>query len=148
MASAIRHAVHQADGHDATLHALYVVDVRAYAILPEPTRTQVHDFLVEAGEEALEFVESVGEDAGVEVVTAVREGVPADAILDYIEEAGIDLVAMGTHGETGDGVRVVGSVAEAVVGNATVPVLTVRVNDADAATFDDDLPVHSSRYIH
>ena len=51
---------------------------------------------------------------------------PADAIIDYARQAGIDLVIMGTHGRTGVSQLFVGSVAERVVRTAPCPVLTVK----------------------
>lgn len=147
MASAIRHALHQAETHDATLHALYVVDVRAYLVLPEETSARVRDILVEEGEAALSFVADLATERGVDAVTEIVEGVPAEAILDYAESVPVDLVVMGTHGQTGDATRVVGSVAEEVVRNATAPVLTVRTDASDAAEFAEDLPVDRARYI-
>nr|WP_246581184.1 universal stress protein [Deinococcus aestuarii] len=58
----------------------------------------------------------------------VVTGVPAEEIL------GADLIVMGTHGRRGLAHLVLGSVAEAVVRGATVPVMTVRVVQATART--------------
>lgn len=58
----------------------------------------------------------------VDVVTVVAPGA-ADAIAGYAEEHGYDLVAMSTHGRSGFRRLVLGSVAEAVLRHATVPVL-------------------------
>jgi nucleotide-binding universal stress UspA family protein len=62
---------------------------------------------------------------GVPVVTAVRSGVPAPAIVHYALEHGIDLIVVGTHGRTGVSRALIGSVAERVVRTAPCPVLTV-----------------------
>ena len=51
---------------------------------------------------------------------------PAEAIVAYAKTAGIDFVVMGTHGRTGVGHLLIGSVAERVVRTAPCPVLTVR----------------------
>ncbi len=60
-----------------------------------------------------------------EVEGEVRDGYPAEVILDYVEEKGIDLIVMGTHGRRG--LRaLLGSVASEVVHQATVPVMTVK----------------------
>lgn len=56
----------------------------------------------------------------------VESAVPAQVILDYIDQEEIDLVVMGTHGRRGIDRMLFGSVTEEVVRNASSPVLTVR----------------------
>ena len=53
-------------------------------------------------------------------------GEPADAILDYAKNEGIDLIVMGTHGRTGMRRVLMGSVADAVVRHASCPVLALK----------------------
>jgi nucleotide-binding universal stress UspA family protein len=69
----------------------------------------------------------------VTVETAVVEGVPHEAIVDYAEREGVDAVVMGTHGRTGLDHYLVGSVAEKVVRTSPVPVLTVGLDGASDA---------------
>lgn len=66
------------------------------------------------------------QDAGLSAEYIARPGVPETVILDVVKEKKADLVAMGTHGRRGIGHLLLGSVAEKVVRNAPVPVLTVR----------------------
>ena len=54
------------------------------------------------------------------------EGEPAAVIAETAEEAGADLIVMGTHGRTGLTRVIMGSVAEDVLRRAPCPVLTVR----------------------
>jgi nucleotide-binding universal stress UspA family protein len=130
---AAEHAAELAARFDAPLHALYVVDAD-----PSPlavSRADVRETLREVGEQAaenaFETVERLAEDAGVDLETAVVEGAPAEQIVDYAGERGVDLVVMGTHGRSGLGKRLVGSVTERVVRNAPVPVLTVGNHETD-----------------
>jgi nucleotide-binding universal stress UspA family protein len=51
---------------------------------------------------------------------------PVTAILDLARESGADLIVMGTHGRTGFRRLLLGSVTDAIVRMATVPVLTVN----------------------
>lgn len=60
------------------------------------------------------------------ITTSTAIGTPVDRILDYINEAKIDLVVMGTHGRGAVGHLLLGSVAERVVRRSPVPVLTVK----------------------
>ena len=64
--------------------------------------------------------------SGLSVRTSVRYGRPIEQILDHIVSNGVDLVAMSTHGWSGLSHLMMGSVAEAVVRKATVPVLLCR----------------------
>lgn len=50
----------------------------------------------------------------------------AHAILNYAEEKGVDLMALSTHGLSGIGRWLLGSVADKVTHSAKVPVLLVR----------------------
>jgi nucleotide-binding universal stress UspA family protein len=56
----------------------------------------------------------------------LREGDPVTEVLDEAHESKADLIVMGTHGRTGLGRLLMGSVAEEVARRATCPVLTVR----------------------
>ena len=50
----------------------------------------------------------------------------ADSILEYAEQNRIDLIAMSTHGRTGIGRWLLGSVADRVVNHSKTPMLLVR----------------------
>lgn len=63
---------------------------------------------------------------GVDTSWAVRRGRPADEILAAARESSADLIAMATHGRTGLGRLIFGSVAEAVLRHAPVPVFMIR----------------------
>jgi len=148
MAKAIENALYQAAGSGATVHALYVVDLRSFVMLPEDTQQQVIRLLQTDGQEALEFVRQVAEDRGVPVETEMRQGVPQEVILQYVQEADIDLVVMGTHGRTGEEFRILGSIAEEVVRNSRVPVMTVRMSNAEIEKLDTDQPPEEQmRYV-
>jgi universal stress protein A len=56
---------------------------------------------------------------------ALVEGEPAKEIVKAARTHGCDLIVIGTHGRSGLGHLVLGSVAEKVVRNASCPVLTV-----------------------
>ena len=61
---------------------------------------------------------------------ALLFGDPATEIVGFIDENDIDLVVLGTHGATGFRRILLGSVAEAVVRKANVPVMTVKKKTA------------------
>lgn len=65
-------------------------------------------------------------DAGIEVTTKVVRGLPADALLQHVESLERPMVVMTTHGRSGLGRVVLGSVAEKVTQASGDPVLLVR----------------------
>jgi len=65
-------------------------------------------------------------DQNVRVEHRLEEGDATARILSVAEEIDAGLIAMGTHGRTGLGRLLLGSVAEHVLRKASCPVLTVR----------------------
>jgi nucleotide-binding universal stress UspA family protein len=138
---AVRMALDIADRFEATVHALSVVDAGDVAASPDDLREDLENALTEAGDEAVAAVESRAAEVvpDCEVVTAVREGDPAEEIIDYADETDADVIAMGTRGRHGDHAFLLGSVAEALVRHSPTPVLTVRqLGDEE---LDEDLGV-------
>ena len=125
--AATEHALAIAERFEATVHALYVVDVDGIAHeAPGLGLDALRDALHEEGEAATAAVAERAADRGVDVTEAVIEGLAEDAIVDYAEGNGIDLIVMGTHGRRGVERYVVGSVTERVVRATDVPTLVVR----------------------
>lgn len=62
----------------------------------------------------------------VELQAEVVKGKAADSIAGYAAENGVELIAIATHGRSGIGRWVWGSVADRVLRTATVPILMVR----------------------
>ena len=117
-------AIDLAERFDGTVHALYVADSRTVEDSPSEIQSDVETAIHDAGEAAISYVETQAGDE--EVVTAIREGTPAEEIIDYAESVDADAIAMGTRGRDGEHAFLLGSVAEAVVRHAPMPVLTVR----------------------
>lgn len=70
------------------------------------------------------FVDATLDDATVN--TMVLEALPVDGVRVATEQLGADLVVVGTHGRGGENRLMMGSVAERVLRESPVPVLTVR----------------------
>ncbi len=62
---------------------------------------------------------------GVKFETEIRVGPPVDEICAFAANTGVNAIVLGTHGRTGFGHVLIGSVAEQVVRNADRPVLVV-----------------------
>ena len=72
-------------------------------------------------------------DAGVRCQAIVRPGLPTDQVLSFLREREVDRVVMGTHSPGPIGKLLVGSVAEAVLRTARVPVCVVGPEAVDGA---------------
>ncbi|MEW5725560.1 MAG: universal stress protein [Thermodesulfobacteriota bacterium] len=71
-----------------------------------------------------EFMETHFKDLPAQAF--VVRGHPAEEILSFARKEGVDLIALGTHGRRGLEKILFGSVAEEVVKNSPVPVLTIN----------------------
>jgi universal stress protein A len=105
---------------DSRLYVLYVIPEVDSAVVEHYPST------LELARECLEnFVrEQPGGSAKVELL--VRTGNPSEIIVNAARELAADIIVMATHGRRGIAHLVLGSVAERVVREATVPVLTIR----------------------
>jgi nucleotide-binding universal stress UspA family protein len=119
---------------------LEVVLLRVIRILPpqvtETVRAAVLENVEQTTADALEYLAPLADDLrtrGIRVRTEVRRGEPVDEIVDCAREADADLIAMTTHGRSGLGRLLFGSVAEAVLREAEIPVFLMRMTDAQVA---------------
>jgi nucleotide-binding universal stress UspA family protein len=117
---------------DMRVLLLRVLEPTPSRILDVPGQILVED--VEArrrdAEEYLAPIASALRARGVDTAWGVRRGRAADEILAAAHESGADLIAMATHGRTGLNRLLFGSVAEAVLRHAPIPVFMIRQPDA------------------
>lgn len=126
-------ARNEAKLHGGTLVLLHVIELPYQlspdaVIVPETTGApiSVRQYAIESAEAHLaDIAARLGKD-GVDASVEVTVGTPVDEINRAIDEHGVDLVVMGTHGRTGIRHLIAGSVAERVVRSSKVPVLTIR----------------------
>jgi nucleotide-binding universal stress UspA family protein len=86
--------------------------------------------------EAEEYLKAIAAELrakGVRVQIMVRRGETTLEIQAAAREAGADLIAMTTHGRSGLGRLLFGSVAEAVLRQSEVPVFLMRQTEAQVA---------------
>ncbi|WP_049943021.1 universal stress protein [Haloarcula amylolytica] len=130
MEQVLEHTIDIADGRDVTVHALYVVDDRAFLSMDDEMQDEVLENLRTEGEEATSVVRDTLEQEGIEVSTAIQRGKPADRIVSYVADADIDLITMGTQADKYEK-NMLGSTAQKVVTKSSVPVLTVDISESD-----------------
>lgn len=127
-AGALQAAAALAKRFDASLTLLHV-DVVPGSAIPEAllaTPLELSRDLSAPGDRPLPSWRALAERLGAPRVEALRSvGTPAEEVVALARRDGHDLIVMGTHGRTGLGHLVLGSVAERVVRHAHCPVLTV-----------------------
>ena len=118
-----------AEKYQAALHLLYVLrDPEGYATFYAPhlnLEKMVEEIAFEADKKLKEYMRKNLEGFR-EVHTRVSIGGVAREIVEYARGENIDLIIMGTHGRKGLEAAFFGSVAQKVVKNSLVPVLTVN----------------------
>jgi nucleotide-binding universal stress UspA family protein len=98
----------------------------------EPARLRDNEYAqVRAAKVRLEPLCRRAKDLGIRCKIVVRLGWPGDCILTFLREQKVDRVVMGAHSPGPVGKLLVGSVAEAVLRNANVPVCIVGPHVAD-----------------
>jgi nucleotide-binding universal stress UspA family protein len=129
--AAVRYAAKHAIALDATLEIVHVLTpetelVGGEIVLPGG------DKAVKMGEETLREAQELTADVaeatggGPPVETRLLTGAPADAVVEYADEADADAIYVGHRGLSEERELVVGSVAKSVVDKASVPVTVIR----------------------
>lgn len=105
---------------------LNLVCVSKAHVLPgvDPTDAQVR--VVNSAKEYLENIKAQLTAKNIEVEIHTPYGNPADKVLGISKLHDIELIAMSTHGRSGIGRWLLGSVAEKIVRHSEVPVLLLR----------------------
>ncbi|MFP8957714.1 universal stress protein [Natrialbaceae archaeon A-CW3] len=127
---ATEHAIAVAERDDAELHLLYVVDSDVYAAYGGDEYVHESEGLEAAlehrGVDTLEAAAEQASEAGVETVREIHHGIPHEAILEYADDADVDLLVMGSKARSGEYRRLLGSVTDRVVRLADRPVTVVK----------------------
>ena len=118
----------------AEVVAIYVAPEYQYPVYVEiippsyPSEDEYQNTMKKSGGVYLKPIEDAAQAAGVKYtgVTAFSD-VPAEQIVDTVQKQGCDLVFMGSHGRTGLGRFLLGSVTTRVLALCPVPVLVDRL---------------------
>ena len=122
---ALAKALDVAEGGQPTFLLLRAAEASTWPGV-DPTDEQIR--VVHEAEEYLNVVQERLASKGIrKVETSVWYGPPAAAIVEAARVGHADLIVMTTHGRSGLGRLVFGSVADSVLRHAPCPVLLVRV---------------------
>jgi acetoin utilization protein AcuB len=119
---------------------LRVVPPQAIAPIEEPPRVLMRELETRCVD-AEEYLGRLAEDLrnrGVRVATRVSRGEAVQEILAAARETAADLIVMCTHGRSGFGRFVFGSVAEAVARRAGIPVLLLKPGETEPCQVGND----------
>ena len=125
---ALTKALDIAEGRKPTLVLLRAAEASTWPGA-DPTDEQVR--VVREAEEYLDGVKAALARKGTrKVETSVWYGPPASAIVEAAGVTKADLIVMTTHGRSGLGRLILGSVAEAVLRGTSLPILLLRSDGA------------------
>lgn len=122
---AVRVGVDLARRYGARATVLTVIQHPAYAATVgevQEADAEKRAFATRVQREAIEYARLQGLDIGA----AITSGHPAEAIVDYAQQEGVDLIVMGHRGMSNLRRFIVGSIADRVVDHAPCMVLVVR----------------------
>ena len=112
--------------YGSTVHVVHVLPEAVVLRPGAPDPAMFGSIYEEAHSGAQEKIQQLSKQLnGFPHKTYVRHGEVLDIMKQIIEEQEIDLLVLGTHGRTGLGKLLMGSVAEQIVRQANCPVLTV-----------------------
>ena len=121
-----KHALYLAKQSGAEIIALTVTENNFINGLPLDDEVYaVNQILKEQSEKNLQEFDELNED-NLEITHVIREGSPADSILEEAKESDVDLIVMGSSGKSGFDRFIMGSVADKVVNSAKCAVLVVH----------------------
>jgi nucleotide-binding universal stress UspA family protein len=123
----------------AQLHALFLAKVSSAEIIALSVSEnhfingismteeveQLNQILKDRCKDDLKEFEEMNED-GVKISSVIKEGSPANVILEVAIEEDIDLIVIGSSGKSGFDRFILGSVSDKVVNAAKCPVLVVH----------------------
>lgn len=149
-AEAVRHAMDLAGQHSAEVVLLYAYEPGQYPATPGDVIYDAEQLQRMTTKERARL-DAVRRDADPlsqrRITTHVALGAPVHAIIEAATRECVDLIVMGTHGRTGVGRALLGSVAEQVMRRASCPVLTLKTARASASAQDTPPePSPSSRW--
>lgn len=153
---ALRYAIAFARANGGRVHVVHVLDPSLFTIgsghgvwLTRADQNTLADSLRRHAEERLRHISEMVREADVECEFHIGRGTPAHEIVQLAQELECGVVAMATHGRTGFDHFVFGSVAEHVVRDAPLPVLSIKHPEHECVDPDNgQLQIREVLYPH
>jgi nucleotide-binding universal stress UspA family protein len=144
---AFQFAVKIAERNESEIHLLYVIDTslannRVAELAPLATFNGIFMQKLEAQlEEKLDVLKTKYKAEDMIISLSIELGILSQKIEQYIKEAAIDVVVMGTNGASGLKEMFVGSNTEKIVRRAKVPVVAVPLGSSTETISNIVFPV-------
>ena len=143
---ALNHASKLAVLSDADITLVNIANPSEYmALAPEFLQHESYESAAMAqGNEVLDYAEKIARETGVKnvhrhlAVSVKGTRDMAQQLVNYAEEQNADLLVLGTHGRTGLMHLLMGSFAETVMRQSTLPLLILRGTHSDEKTESKD----------
>ncbi len=128
--NAAHKAMDIAEHFDSKITFIHVIDVNVLRDIGDLSFGSIDEFelLVTEEKPILNNLKEECEKRHIKVETVLTHGVPSDAITNKVKSGNFDLIIMGTHGHKGLKRVILGSVAESVIRNTTIPVLLYKLD--------------------
>ena len=121
----LRHALGIARRYHSRVTLLHVIDGSFFGITAPDAIAADTDCALRDGGELIAHLDKEGIAQGLKLDFTARVGPASETVLGAIGEKQSDLLVLGTHGRSGLGKLVLGSVAQKAFREALCPVLTV-----------------------
>ncbi|MCI0468829.1 MAG: universal stress protein [Nitrospirae bacterium] len=123
---ALRKAVDLAVSLNASLSVLSVIPELYLTELSDADKNRIFQSLSNETTEAMERIRKSLTGKSIEVKTLIRQGDPAEKILETAQKMKVDLIITGSHGRHGTKKFLLGSVSSKIVDYSKCPVLVVK----------------------
>jgi nucleotide-binding universal stress UspA family protein len=123
---ALKKAVELATRFGASLTVLAVVPELYLTELSESDKQKIANSLSKETTDAMEKIRKSLSGKSIEVKTLVRQGDPAEKILETAQKMKADVIVTGSHGRHGTKKFLMGSVSSKIVDYSRCPVFVVK----------------------
>lgn len=123
---ALKKAVELAINLNGSLTVLSVIPELYLTELSSEDRNRIFEVLSRETTEAMEKIRKSLAGKSMDVKTLIRQGEPAEKILETAQKMKADLIITGSHGRHGTKKFLLGSVSSKVVDHSKCPVMVVK----------------------
>ncbi len=123
---ALKRAVEFAVKFNASLTVLSVIPELYLTEIAEADKQKISNSLSKETTEAMEKIRKSLSGKSIEVKTLVRQGDPAEKILETAQKMKADVIVTGSHGRHGTKKFLMGSVSSKIVDYSKCPVFVVK----------------------
>ena len=112
---ALKKAIELTTSFNASLTIIAVVPELYLTELPDVDRNRITDSLTQETNDSMEKIRKALSGKSIDVKTVIRQGDPAEKILETAQKMKVDLIITGSHGRHGTKKFLLGSVSSKVL---------------------------------